>query len=98
MMRVMLDRNNQPRVKAQGDLRRRLKNLPLPAFISALKRDGFMLDETRGGAVLSYRHPDGRRVPIHYHPNSALGRGLIEYLIGLARWTEDDLERLGLAG
>jgi predicted RNA binding protein YcfA (HicA-like mRNA interferase family) len=94
----MLDRNNQPRVKAEGRLHCRLKNLPLPVFISALKRDGFQLEVTRGGAVLSYRHPDGRRVPIHYHPNSALGRGLIEYLVGLARWTESDLERLGLAG
>jgi predicted RNA binding protein YcfA (HicA-like mRNA interferase family) len=63
----------------------------------ALERDGFEYRRTRGSHRI-YRHPDGRRavVPLH-HSGDTLPIGTLNSILRGTRWTEDDLERLGLA-
>jgi predicted RNA binding protein YcfA (HicA-like mRNA interferase family) len=44
-----------------------------------------------------YRHPDGRRVVIHYHrATDTLTPYVLRNLLAGTRWTEDDLRRLKL--
>jgi predicted RNA binding protein YcfA (HicA-like mRNA interferase family) len=60
-------------------------------------REGFCL-RSQVGSHQRYRHPDGRRVTVSFHhpldtfPFKTLKRMIEEQ----ARWTEDDLRRLGL--
>ncbi|HEY3118719.1 MAG TPA: type II toxin-antitoxin system HicA family toxin [Chloroflexota bacterium] len=61
----------------------------------ALERDGWAQDVTRG-AVRVYRHSDGERVTIHYHPGKTYGRKLLEGLLEDIGWSEADLRRLRL--
>ncbi len=72
-----------------------LKNTTADELIKALKKDGFEYDET-SGAVQVYRHPDGRRVTIHYHPKKTYGAGLLKQLISDIGWSEADMKRLKL--
>lgn len=73
-----------------------LKNLTSDELISALARDGFILD-TGVRTERVYRHPDGRRVSIHYHTGSrSYGPGLLKALLEDTAWTEDDMKRLKL--
>jgi len=72
-----------------------LKNITPVQLIQALKKDGWIQDET-SSAVQVYRHPDGRRVTIHYHPKSSYGPGLLKALLNDIGWTEGDLRRLKL--
>ncbi|OGO19552.1 MAG: hypothetical protein A2Z15_04325 [Chloroflexi bacterium RBG_16_50_11] len=72
-----------------------LKNKSADEIISALKRDGAILDTTRGSAQV-FRYPDGRRVAIHYHPHKTYGPDLLKDLIKDIGWTEADLRRLKL--
>ena len=63
----------------------------------ALLRDGFVLRRQKG-SHRRYQHPDGRRVTVTFHSSSdtfPLGtlRSMVEEQ---ARWTTDDLKRLGL--
>jgi predicted RNA binding protein YcfA (HicA-like mRNA interferase family) len=76
---------------------RRLRNLTARQIINALARDGFAFYNQRGSHQ-RYRHADGRRVTVTYHragDTFALGtlRSMIETQ---AKWSEDDLRRLGL--
>lgn len=64
-------------------------------LIAALQKDGF-LHEGKRGATQAYRHPDGRRVVIHYQPNKSYGRGLLKDLIKDIGWSEADMRRLKL--
>ena len=74
-----------------------LRSLTARELISALTRDGFTLDR-QSGAHQHYLHSDKRRVTVSFHrpgdtfPPKTL-RSMIE---SQARWTEDDLRRLGL--
>ncbi|MBI3108274.1 MAG: type II toxin-antitoxin system HicA family toxin [Candidatus Rokubacteria bacterium] len=44
-----------------------------------------------------YRHPDGRRIVIHYHHGGdTLPIGTLRQIREATRWAEDDLRRLGL--
>ena len=53
-----------------------LKSKTADELISALLKDGFVLD-TKIRTERIYRHPNGRRVSIHYHTgNKSYGRGL----------------------
>jgi len=72
-----------------------LKNKSANDLISALRRDGAQLDETRGAEQV-YRYPDGRRVSIHYHPKKTYGAKLLKALLKDIGWTEADLRRLKL--
>ena len=73
-----------------------LKGKNADDLIRALERDGFVAD-----AVLRteriYRHPDGRRVSIHYHTgNQSYGPKLLKALFKDAGWSEEDIRRLKL--
>lgn len=72
-----------------------LKNKSPKDFMSALEKDGALLDITRN-AIFSYRYPDSRRITIHYHPNKSYGPKFIKGLLENIGWNEDDLRRLKL--
>lgn len=74
---------------------KQLKNLTADDLIRALEKDGWVRDE-RKGAEQVYKHPDGRRVSIHYHPRKTYGPGLLKALLADIGWTEADLRRLRL--
>lgn len=65
-------------------------------LISALVKDGFVLDEKIKTERI-YRHPDRRRVSIHYHAgNKCYGPSLLKALLEDAGWSESDMRRLKL--
>jgi predicted RNA binding protein YcfA (HicA-like mRNA interferase family) len=77
-------------------LLQQLRNTSVQELVRALERDGFSYRRTRGAGRV-YRHPDGRRTVIHYHRASdTLPIGTLRSVLVGARWTEDDLRRLGL--
>ena len=75
----------------------RLRSLTTRQLFRALNKDGFLYLKGTGGHR-HYQHPDGRLVVVSYHrtggtyPIKTL-RSMIE---NQARWTMDDLRRLGL--
>ena len=78
------------------DLTRRLRNTPVREIVRALERDGFTYRRSRGSSRV-YRHEDGRRTVIHYHrSNDTLPIGTLRSVLNGTRWTEEDLEQLGL--
>jgi predicted RNA binding protein YcfA (HicA-like mRNA interferase family) len=73
-----------------------LRNVSVRRIIRALEREGFQFTE-RQGSQRVYRHPDRRRVVIHYHrPSETLPPYVIRSPLISTRWTEADLRRLGL--
>jgi predicted RNA binding protein YcfA (HicA-like mRNA interferase family) len=74
-----------------------VRSLTARRLAAALLADGFVFRRQRG-SHRRYRHPDGRCVTLSFHhaadtfPLPTL-RSIIERQ---ARWTEDDLRRLGL--
>lgn len=75
---------------------KQLKNTSARKLISALRKDGFILDEEIRTERI-YRHPDGRKTSIHYHTGSTTyGPKLLKGLIKDTGWMEDDLKRLKL--
>lgn len=72
-----------------------LKGKACEELIAALERDGF-LHEGKRGATQRYRHPDGRRAVIHYHPGGTYGANLLKDLIKDLGWSEADMRRLKL--
>ena len=75
----------------------RLRSLTAGQIVSALERDGFE-QRRRPGGHRQYYHPDGRRVTVAFHRSGdtfPLSR-LRFMLQDQARWTMDDLRRLGL--
>ena len=76
---------------------RRLRGLSAREIMSALMRDGFVLDR-QSGAHQHYRHPDGRRVTVSFHHprDTFLPKTLKRMIEDQARWTEEDLRRFKL--
>lgn len=72
-----------------------LKNLTADHVVQALKKDGWILDET-SGAIHVYRKPDGKRVSIHYHPRKTYGPKLLKNLLDDIGWSESDMKKLKL--
>lgn len=73
-----------------------LRNTPVRKLIRALEQDGFVYRRAKGSQRV-YRHPDGRRVVIHYHHGGdTLPIGTLRQIIEATRWTEEDFRRLGL--
>jgi len=73
-----------------------LRNTPVRKLIRALEHDGFRYKRRKGVARV-YRHPDGRRVSIHYHHGGdTLPLGTLRQVIEATSWTKDDLRRLDL--
>ena len=73
-----------------------LKGKTADQLISALLKDGFVLD-TIVRTERVYRHLDGRKVTIHYHTgNTGYGHGLLKALLEDTGWSESDMHRLKL--
>jgi len=74
-----------------------LRSLTARELISALMRDGFVLDR-QVGSHQHYLHPDRRRVTVSFHrPGETFEvKTLKAMLESQARWTADDLRRLKL--
>ena len=74
-----------------------LRGLTAREVISALARDGFVLDRQSGAHQL-YLHSDGRRVTVSFHrPGETFEIKTLRSMIELqARWTDADLKRLKL--
>ena len=72
-----------------------LKNLTADDLVSALGKDNWIIDES-SGAIRIYRHPDGRRVSIHYHPRKTYGPNLLKDLLDDIGWSTADMKRLKL--
>lgn len=73
-----------------------VKNITARRLISALKRDGFHLTTGRKG-VLLFRHPDGRKVEVHFHHSGqTFPPKTLKAMIEDAGWTIEDLKRLKL--
>jgi predicted RNA binding protein YcfA (HicA-like mRNA interferase family) len=74
-----------------------LHGLTARELVSALMRDGFVLDRQAGSHRL-YLHPDGRRVTVSYHTSGeTFRRKTLKTMIeSQANWTENDLKRLKL--
>ncbi|MBI2908018.1 MAG: hypothetical protein HYX92_10225 [Chloroflexi bacterium] len=65
-------------------------------IVSALLRDGFVLD-ARARTERVYRHQDGRRISLHYHTGSrCYGPGLLKALLTDSGWSVEDMKRLKL--
>lgn len=74
----------------------KLKNTSVRELIRALEQDGFLY-RRRKGSQRVYRHPDGRRVVLHFHhAKDTLPIGTLQSFFDGTRWNEDDLKRLGL--
>jgi predicted RNA binding protein YcfA (HicA-like mRNA interferase family) len=66
-------------------------------FIRALQHDGFELARVRGSHRI-YRHRDGRRVVVAYHSLSdSFPIGTLKGMIADIGWSDEELQRLGLA-
>ncbi|HJX82917.1 MAG TPA: type II toxin-antitoxin system HicA family toxin [Candidatus Angelobacter sp.] len=73
-----------------------LKNLTADDLVSALKKDGWIVDKS-SGAFLPFIDPVTRnRVIIHYHPKKTYGPKLLKGLLEDIGWDEQALVRLGL--
>ncbi len=72
-----------------------LKNLTADKIVTALEKDKWKRDTSKG-AILVYRSHDGRRVTIHYHPHKTYGAKLLKGLLADIGWNEQDLKRLKL--
>jgi predicted RNA binding protein YcfA (HicA-like mRNA interferase family) len=77
------------------DIWGQLKNLKCEDLISALERDGWVRDAVCKTEQI-YRHRDGRKVSIHYHPGKTYGQGLLKGLLKDTGWIAVDFRRLKL--
>ena len=77
----------------------KLRNLTAREITSALLQDGFRLRRQKGSHQ-RYVHADGRRVTVSFHRASDTFemKTLKSMIEAQARWTEEDLRRLGLIG
>jgi len=74
----------------------KLKNTPIRDLIRALEKDGFQYTRRKGSQRV-YRHPDGRRVVVHYHhTKDTLPPGTLRSFIQGTKWDEADLKHLNL--
>ena len=74
----------------------KLKNITIRELIRALKQDGFHYTRRKGSQRV-YRHPDNRRVIIHYHhAKDTLPPGTLQSFLDGTKWNKEDLKRLRL--
>ena len=76
---------------------RRLRHLRARELIAALNRDGFSFHHSNGSHQ-RYLHPDGRRVTVAPHGggDTFTVKTLKRIIEDQARWTDEDLRRLGV--
>ena len=72
-----------------------LKGITADELMRALEKDGWVQDIGIGSELI-YRHDDGRRVSIHYHPGKTFGPWLLKGLLNDIGWSVDDLKLLKL--
>jgi predicted RNA binding protein YcfA (HicA-like mRNA interferase family) len=74
-----------------------LRSVTARSLVRALVRDGFVLNR-QAGSHRQYKHPDGRRVTVSFHHSSDTfpPKTLRSMLELQAKWTSQDLSRLGL--
>lgn len=74
----------------------RLRSLTARRLIAALHADGFVLQRQKG-SQRHFHHSDGRRVTLSFHHSGDTFRiGTLRSIIEIqARWTVEDLTRLG---
>jgi len=74
-----------------------LRSLTAREIISALVKEGFYL-RRQVGSHGRYQHPDGRKTTVSFHrPSDTFPPKTLKNMIeDQARWTENDLKRLGL--
>lgn len=65
---------------------------------SALLRDGFEHQPDRGGAKMTYVHPQKRKVVVlHFHPHKEYrDLKILTMIVNQCGWCEEDLYRLKL--
>ena len=81
-------------MKFQKNVWEQLKAKTANDILSALEKDGFTLD-AKVKTERIYRHPDGRRVSIHYHTGGeCYGRSLLKALVKATGWSEDNMRSL----
>ena len=75
----------------------KLRNLSAREFVGALFHDGFYLSRQEGSHQ-QYTHRDGRRVTVTLHSlgQTFPAKTLKSMVEKQARWTTDDLKRLGI--
>lgn len=74
----------------------RLRGITARELTRALVRDGFNL-RRQTGSHQHYRHPDGRKVMVAFHRSGeTFPMDTLRKMIRGARWTTNDLTRLGL--
>lgn len=75
----------------------KLRSLTARELVNALIRDDFYLDRSTGSHQ-HYYHPDRRRVTVSFHrPGDTFSAKILRIMIeNQARWSEQDLRRLGL--
>ena len=78
-----------------GPVWNQLKNKKCDELIRALGRDGWQR-EYRKGSMQLFRHPDGRKVTIHYHPHKTYGPKQLKGILSDTRWTVDEMRALKL--
>jgi len=72
-----------------------LKNITADRLIKALEKSGWIRDEGTGN-IYVYRHPNGKRITIHYHPKKTYGPGLLKALLNDIGWSESEMKKLKL--
>ena len=74
-----------------------LRAISAGEIMRALERDGFQTEQRAGSKIL-YRHPDGRKMFIHFHSASdTFGERILkEVLFPGTSWEVKDLRRLKL--
>jgi predicted RNA binding protein YcfA (HicA-like mRNA interferase family) len=77
----------------------KLRSLTAREMVRSLLADGFVL-RTQRGSHRRYQHSDGGRVTVPHHGSSGsfVPKTLRSMIEEQARWTEEDLERLGGIG
>jgi predicted RNA binding protein YcfA (HicA-like mRNA interferase family) len=80
-------------VKFSSQIWDQIKNKTASEIIRSLEKDAWHRDTT-SGAEQVFRHPDGRRVSIHFHPSKTFGPKLPKGLLQDIGWTEEDMRRL----
>ncbi len=74
-----------------------LRSTTARRIVLALEKDGFVLNR-QSGSHRQYKHPDSRRVTVSFHHSSDTFplKTLRSMLETQAKWTQEDLLRLGL--
>jgi predicted RNA binding protein YcfA (HicA-like mRNA interferase family) len=75
----------------------KLRFLTTRELVSTLIKEGFYIDR-QSGSHQQYCHQDGRRVTVSFHrPGDIFSPKILKIMLEKqAKWTEEDLKRLGL--